>query len=706
MEDLISMTMYKVRQYTNDVEEIYKNIIQDYFVTINIGKWESTKSQQYPSVLHQMCSAAARYKNILEENYYYPLFIDTDDTININEIMTNHITGTDTPAPPLRANPNNNNFNVDVIDLAQLDDLIAQQHIQDELNDENEDDEIMEPEPTQNANRHTTMHVYRVELRRLYGVKTPGISRGEALKSFYVAMKHEDPLAAIRPFYSGDADRIPSITSATQVQKPEHIDVQRYHQGFVTNQKFGITGKLVIESALSFDALEIALSGWLHKNYYQMSLSDCQTAELVTIGMLLHASYTMSRNEFNANLKGIIQNKPENERFEVSVRKDKWFFSAGSIDVLFVAVDRPNVIKGTNFFSELYDGENKKVPMGVPLWFIPTYQIDISDETREKIGQEQRTWRSNEAACFVQGFKDLSTIVTLSDGAQCSIRNLLLRFPTGTQGHPRRTLFHSVDRDEIHEGWIIVTYHKDDTTLFKRRSSNLAYEINQLLAPGEDKRVFINPTVGITFGGEITKTYSAKYQKGRQRAPTPVSPGIITHFQSMIGKMQNVAIKRPQLPTIVTPAPQRQRSNSSSTLHQSYAASASAAMYTSTTRTSDSTKSGRQDTVQTTTSVTVIEQHEQRFVRIETMCHDNAMRITRMERTTGRTNNMIKALLQHSGITVEDEVDESQSDQMEIEQMRSTQGNSIEGGNKRIRQDTNHSEITGGDNNSQNASQA
>mmetsp|Transcript_6102 Transcript_6102/g.8908 ORF Transcript_6102/g.8908 Transcript_6102/m.8908 type:complete len:167 (-) Transcript_6102:1236-1736(-) len=166
---------------------------------------------------------------------------------------------------------------------------------------------------------------------------------------------------------------------------------------------------MAIESSLPFEALEIALSGWLQKNYYQMSLSDCQTAELVTIGVLLHSSFTLNRNELNSSVKGIISTLPESKRFDVSIRKDNWFCSAGAIDMLFVAVDRPNTHSGIDFFNTMYDGNNKKVPNGHKLWFIPTYQIEITDETREKIGQEQRSWRGDEMACYVQGFKDLST---------------------------------------------------------------------------------------------------------------------------------------------------------------------------------------------------------------------------------------------------------------------------------------------------------
>mmetsp|Transcript_6102 Transcript_6102/g.8907 ORF Transcript_6102/g.8907 Transcript_6102/m.8907 type:complete len:187 (-) Transcript_6102:310-870(-) len=186
----------------------------------------------------------------------------------------------------------------------------------------------------------------------------------------------------------------------------------------------------------------------------------------------------------------------------------------------------------------------------------------------------------------------------------------------------------------------------------------------------------------------------------------------------MIGKLQNIATKRPL--TNHSPQEPVQHNPIQSVQQSSYAARAS--MYTSTTRTSDIGTPGRQDTVQTTTSVTVIEQHEQRFVRIESMCQENATRINKMERTTEKTSTMLKTLLRHNGIAVDDDEDDmpppmdpptnnlnlTGTAQMEIENMGMIQGlaSGSTGGNKRGRhtdsQIENHEEGP----NSQNAQQA
>lgn len=79
-----------------------------------------------------------------------------------------------------------------------------------------------------------------------------------------------------------------------------------------------------------------------------------------------------------------------------------------------------------------------------------------------------------------------------------------------------------------------------------------------------------------------------------------------------------------------------------------------------------------------------------------------------MERTTGRTNNMIITLLHHSGINVEDEdAEQSELEQMEVEHMGMIQGGIFEGGTKQTRHDNRQSESTNNSpSNSQNAEQA
>lgn len=553
-----------------------------------------------------------------------------------------------------------NNYDVDFIDLDKLDSVIAQQREQDGQDTEMTQDDSL----TQNPDGTTNLYRYHVSIRRLHRQRSAD-TLPEAFKKFVITLKHVDKFSAVRPFYVNEANKFPPINSGTQVQRPELLSISRYHQSWTPNQRWALSGNMVLESSLPFQGLHNKLSDWLSNNNYTMSLSECQTSELVTVGILTKFSFTLNKNDLTTNLQNIISDLPEEESFMFTLRLDKWFCRAGQnggVDMLFVAVERNKINQGIAFFCRMYDGVNKKVPDGHNLWFVPTYQIEITDAVRERIGQEQRSWRGEEVACFVTGFHDLSTRVRLRDGSTSTIRNLLYRFSTNDPTCPRKTLIHGIDRCPIHAGWIYVKYNRADATIFCRRAKHLASEINKMLEDGEERKVFTNVDVGIQFGGEITKTYSVTNQKSRSKQPGPAEASTLDHFHTIISKMQNVAVKRPP----VTPdQPQQRRSPQSSSTHsQSYATATRAASttYTSTTHTSEAQQDLRGTVQRTTQSVTVIEErYERRFVGIENLCKNNAMRIEKMEKTTTTTAKCIQALLDHQGIVVDFDANDSTS---------------------------------------------
>jgi len=79
---------------------------------------------------------------------------------------------------------------------------------------------------------------------------------------------------------------------------------------------------MVLETKLTFEELRAKLEPWLQKNYYEISLSECQTEELVTIGILNHSSFTLNRNDLTKNLKAMIHAQARELQFEFSIRLD------------------------------------------------------------------------------------------------------------------------------------------------------------------------------------------------------------------------------------------------------------------------------------------------------------------------------------------------------------------------------------------------
>jgi len=346
-----------------------------------------------------------------------------------------------------------------------------------------------------------------------------------------------------------------------------------------------------------------------------------------------------------ANTKAIIAGLPAEAQFEFSLRADSWFCSVGKVNVLFVAVSRDKLKQGMDYFCNMYDGVNQKVAMGAKMLFVPLYQIQLTQEMRDQIGQEQRTWQDNEIAIFVQGFKDLSTVLTLRDGTKCSLRSLLLRLPNNSQSI-RKALFHGIDRRAESAEWIAMKYHRDDEAILKKRTPGIAYELAQMVIDEDIPKIFIDPTVRLNFGGEWRHSFSANTKTGRRTNPTPADPALLTHFQTILGRLQPAVVKRP----MIAPETPRRTYPVPPSMQSSYASRAASTTYTSTSTTvnssPDSSTTGNHQT--RTESVVVVEQYEARIVHVES-------RLTLVERSVTRSGNMLAKLLQHNGIELDEE---------------------------------------------------
>ena len=628
-------------QLTKSIINNSSIILQDPFVKVQVDDWKTRKPTQYPSVFQQLSTAAKETPDSFTSNFYLPLAELTDFYSDINELYTTMASPNANPVSATTQASDANDFDVDLIDMDNLETLIREQQQRDQIAPRNEQEDPVSQ--TQTA-VNTSMYLHRVDVKRIF--KTPE-KTCETFKRFFIALKKVDPHAAIRPVYAGDANRVPVINSSIQVQNPELLDVTKYHKSWTPNQRYGLSGQLLIESSFEFLELAHLLQPWLHTAYYQISLAECQTSELVTIGTLIRVSYTLCRSDLISATKAVVSSLAKESQFEFSLRADNWFCSVGKVNVLFVAVARDKLKQGMDYFCNMYDGVNTKVPNGVKLVFIPLYQIQLTPEIREQIGQEQRAWQDNEVACFVNGFKDLATPLTLKDGKRCTLRALLLRIPNNPNCL-RKALFHGVDRRPESAEWIALKYHRDDAAIFKTRAPGIAYELAQLVVEEDVSKIIVDPTVGLNFGGEWRKTFSANTRSGRKVNPTPADPALLTHFQSVLKKLQPAIVKRPA--TISDPNPYVQRS--SPPMQSSDAARAAAATFTSSTSTTynnpSNTPSSPSHCQTRTESVVVIEQYEARFIHVES-------RLTTVEQTVNRSGNMLAKLLRHNGIAIDDD---------------------------------------------------
>lgn len=434
------------------------------------------------------------------------------------------------------------------------------------------------------------------------------------------------------------------------------IDIEKYHKSWTPNQRYGLSGQIIIESSFPFEELLLLLQPWLHTAYYQIALSECQSSELVMIGVLIRASYTLYKPDLIAATKSVIATLPEESRFDFSLRSDNWYCSAGKVNVIFVAVARDRLKQGIHYFCNMYNGTNTKLPLAIKLVFMPLYQIQLTPEMRERSGQEQQAWQDNEVAIFVQGFQDLTTIVTLKVDTKCSLHSLLLRIPNQPM-NPQRALFQGINRCPESADWIAMKYNRADVDIFKKPAPSLAYELAQMVVESDVENYFINPTVGLKFGGEWRHSFSANTKSGRRVNPTPADPALLPHFHSVLDKLQPAAIKRPA----IAPEQPRHPMQPTNASLQSYATQAASTTFTSTTihRNPSQAHPGNHHT--RTESVVVIEQYEARFVHVES-------RLESVERTVNKSGDMLARLLRHNGISIdEDATMDPSGGTMEIE---------------------------------------
>jgi hypothetical protein len=200
-----------------------------------------------------MCTAQ-KSQNFLSKNFYFPLPIQTDHETAFLEFYSKMAENIN-PVSTTQTSPVNP-FDVDIIDMDNLASLISEQQQRDS------DFPIEEQEAhigTTQESLTADMYVHRIDIKRLF--RTPE-KRSEVFKKFFIALKKVDPHAAVRPVYTGDNNKIPILNSSTQVHNPDLLDIDKYHKSWTPNQRYGLSGQIVIETSHPFDDLVDKLFPW------------------------------------------------------------------------------------------------------------------------------------------------------------------------------------------------------------------------------------------------------------------------------------------------------------------------------------------------------------------------------------------------------------------------------------------------------------
>jgi hypothetical protein len=172
--------------------------------------------------------------------------------------------------------------------------------------------------------------------------------------------------------------------------------------------------------------------------------------------------------------------------------------------LLFVSAERSKQDEVSSLFKAIYDGTKKTYPNGLVMIFIPTADIQKSNnDLRQKIIFNHESFIGEESYFSIGGLQNLKTLVLLKNGTSITLHHLLKSIPA-SQGMSRPQLFFQVEPNSgAHV--TIVTFQSQDHDLVMDRQASLENEIRQVLASDQTQNVFKNDSEGIWFGA-VTKT--------------------------------------------------------------------------------------------------------------------------------------------------------------------------------------------------------
>jgi hypothetical protein len=167
--------------------------------------------------------------------------------------------------------------------------------------------------------------------------------------------------------------------------------------------------------------------------------------------------------------------------------------------MLFISGKKSKKEELSNFFKSLYDGSNKEYPNGSMMLFILlTEGTHSSSMYREKILYNRRKHNGHVQVLAVGGLNNLQTVVKLKTGQSIMLRTLLKSLPA-SQGMSHPLLFQHFEANAtgtIH----MAIYQRSDHDLVTARLASIQQEILQVLAEGEEAKIFANPQEGLWFG--------------------------------------------------------------------------------------------------------------------------------------------------------------------------------------------------------------
>jgi hypothetical protein len=245
------------------------------------------------------------------------------------------------------------------------------------------------------------------------------------------------------------------------------------------------------------------LEEWQDSHRYFMRLCPSNTEEMVKIGMLC---YNSSIFIFRDDLKQAIISHPSWTPSDPTnppisdIYVGELNNSSKKTKLLFVSSEKSKQEEVSNLLRSIYDGTQKSYPNGSMMGFVPITDLyGSSSDFRTKLQFNHEKYIGDETLFFIGGFQNLNNLVTLKNGNSISIR-MLLKSILASEGISRPQLFQQAEPN--HGAMVtIVTFQASEKDIVIARQDTLEEELRNVIAPGQENKLFLNEFDGIWIGG-------------------------------------------------------------------------------------------------------------------------------------------------------------------------------------------------------------
>jgi hypothetical protein len=499
------------------------------------------KVPNFPSVVEQVSyleTTIDPYVNSLQKNYYFP-------------IQPTEMTEPD-PCPDqhsLQVNPNNctqdsstsspKPAKITVEDsLEVIDELIQNLQVY------NDDEMVDSSQPSQTTTviteQPSTLEVTSMRFS-LYRTSSTRSSHQNPtilplIKLFFKCILSTDSKAKIHPIQA--ENKVSPIKTSDQITELTLIGARNYFKGNRGSNKT-LAGDFHISTSLTFEDFKshTKISSWLALNGYRIILNECQTSDMVLIGILSRIRTFTWRDDLKQSIMDTEMWK--NSPFHLRLYPGTFSSNANSLmtTVMMVEVDRPNIQQGLKFFKEHFDGDTNISPCNIPHLFFCLYKNTLSDEERKKIIKDNELHIGNVSTVHMQGIKNIDEVITLKQNIKVKLRKLLLSLRASNTANGK--IFIQIEK-QAEEDWLTCAYYTADSTIVMNSLNTIVHSLRQCIIPEDLNKVFADPNHSLHF---VTKTIPIK--KGKIHiASKPIPADTQAHTDKMLGKLVNFSTKR------------------------------------------------------------------------------------------------------------------------------------------------------------------